>query len=149
MANYSGRAVLRIKGVCLISFLKRLAKACFRSGGRAASQPIIAEIQQHYRMAIAEQTALAFAHQSDPYYTSSRGRNVGQDEMVAVVYAEKIALTPSAAESGDPAAYARRLIDDLEAIKAEYRISEHDPDGYGIGTLHSISSKLEPFIRRR
>ena len=156
MANYSGGAILRIFGVCfgvslrvcLISLLKRLAKACLpnRGDGSAdASQHIIAEIQDHYRKAIAEETALACAHQSDPYYTSSRGHNVGHDEMVAVIYAEKIVLTPSAAESGDPVSYANRLIDDLEAIKADYRISEDDPDGYGVGTLHSISRKLEAF----
>ena len=45
--------------------------------------------------------------------------------------------------------YAHRLIGDLEAIKAEYRMSEDDPDGYGIGTLHSISRKLEAFARGR
>ena len=69
--------------------------------------------------------------------------------MVAVTYAERIVLTPSVAERGDPAAYTRRLLDDLEAIKADYRISEDDPDGYGIGSLHSISRKLESFTRRR
>lgn len=157
MANYSGGAVLRIFGVCfgvslracLISLLKRLAKACFpdRGDGCADASQRIIEIQDLYRKAIAEETALAYAHQSDSYYTSSRGHNVGHDEMVAVIYAEKIVLTPSAAESGDPVSYAHRLIDDLEAIKADYRISEDDPDGYGIGTLHSISRKLEAFSR--
>lgn len=135
----------------MISFLKRWAKARFpnRRHAAAAGQRVIAEIQQHYRKAIAEETALAHGHQSDPYYTSSRGHNVGHDEMVAVVHAEKIALAPSAAELGDPVSYANRLIADLEAIKADYRISEEDPDGYGIGTLHSISRKLEPFARGR
>jgi hypothetical protein len=151
----------------LVAFLKRLAAACFpRHGGGGASLPgeadrddmksdsavsadrqSIADIQALYRTAIAEETALASGHMSDPYYTSSRGHNVGRDEMVAVIYAEKIVLTPGAAELGDPVLYANRLIGDLEAIKADYRISEDDPDGYGIGTLHSISRKLEPFTR--
>lgn len=149
-----------------MAFLKRLAAACFtRSGGDRASLPgeadrddmksdsvvstdrQIADIQALYRKAIAEETALASGHISDPYYTSSRGHNVGRDEMVAVIYAEKIVLTPGAAELGDPVLYANRLIGDLEAIKADYRISEDDPDGFGIGTLHSISRKLEPFTR--
>ena len=133
----------------MISFLKRWARACFPGGDRAACQHVIAAIREQYREALDQETALACAHRSDPHYTSARGRNVGQDEMVAVIYAEKITLTPSAAESGDPAAYARRLLDDLEAIKAEYRIAEDDPDGYGIGTLHSISRKLEPYARAR
>lgn len=135
----------------MISFLKRWAEVCLprRAGDSAVGQDIIAEIQNHYRAAIAEEAALASAHRTDPYYTSSRGHNVGQDEMVAVIYAEKIVLTPSAGERGDSAAYARRLLDDLEAIKADYRTSEDDPDGYGIGSLHSISRKLEPFTRRR
>ncbi|QWG23537.1 hypothetical protein KMZ93_00860 [Bradyrhizobium sediminis] len=133
----------------MLSFLKRLANACFpsRGGGSAAHAHLIAEIQDQFREALAEETALACAHQSDSYYTSSRGHNIGHDEMVAVVYAEKIALAPSAAESGDPVSYAHRLLGDLEAIKAEYRIAEDDPDGYGIGTLHSISRKLEAFAR--
>ena len=133
----------------MLSFLKRLAAACFpsRADGSAAHAQLIAEIQDQYREALAEETALARAHQSDSYYTSSRGHNVGHDELVAVVYAEKIALAPSAAESGDPVGYANRLLGDLEAIKADYRIAEDDPDGYGIGTLHSISRKLEAFAR--
>ena len=133
----------------MISFLKLLARACFagREDRSAANQQLIAEIQEQYRKAIAEETALAYGHRSDPHYTSSRGHNVGQDEMVAVVYAEKIVLTPTAAELGDPVSYANRLIDDIEAIKADYRKSEDDPDGYGIGTLHSISRKLEAFVR--
>jgi hypothetical protein len=135
----------------LIFFLKRWAAAylSLRGGDSAVGQEVIAEIQVHYRAAIAEEAALALAHQSDPYYTSWRGHNVGQDEMVAVTYAEQIILTPSVAELGDPAAYTRRLLDNLEAIKADYRIAEDDPDGYGIGSLHSISRKLESFTRRR
>ncbi|QWG13345.1 hypothetical protein KMZ29_00910 [Bradyrhizobium sediminis] len=135
----------------MLSFLKRLANACFpsRGDGSAAHAQLIAEIQDQFREALAEETALARAHQSDSYYTSARGHNVGHDEMVAVVYAEKIVLAPSAAESGDPVSYANRLLGDLEAIKADYRIVEDDPDGYGIGTLHSISRKLEAFARGR
>lgn len=135
----------------MISFLKRLARACFaaREDGSATHQQRIAEIQDHFRQALAEETALAYGRQTDPYYASLRGHNVGQDEMMAVIYAEKIVLAPSGAESGDPVSYANRLLGDLEAIKAEYRISEDDPDGYGIGTLHSISRKLESFGRAR
>lgn len=131
----------------MISFLKRWAAACYskRGNGSAASQHSTAEIQDYYRRVIAEETALAYRHKSDPYYTSLRGHNVGDDEMVAVIYAGKITLTPSAAESGDPVLYARRLIDDLDAIKADYRMAEDDPDGYGIGTLHGISTKLARF----
>jgi hypothetical protein len=131
----------------LRSLLKRLARACLPARGGASGENIIAEIQDHFREAIAVETALAYRHKSDSYYTCSRGHNVGQDEMLAVVYAEKIVLAPSAAESGDPVSFARRLLGDLEAIKAEFRISEDDPDGYGIGTLHSISRKLESFGR--
>jgi len=150
----------------LISFLRRWAEACIakltpgrtsllrendrddtKSGlASAANQQIIAEIQELYRTAVGAETALAFDHKSDPYYTSSRGHNVGRDEMMAVIYAEKIVLTPSAAEFSDPLLYVNRLVADIEVIKADYRVAEDDPDGYGIGTLHSISRKLEPFF---
>ena len=135
----------------MISFLKRWTRAnlSVRADDSAVGQEIIAEIQVLYRAAIDEEAALALAHQSDPYYTSWRGHNVGQDEMVAATYAEQIILAPSVAELGNPDAYVRRLLDNLEAIKADYRISEDDPDGYGIGSLHSISRKLESFTRRR
>lgn len=141
--------VFQIKGVCLLSFLKLLARACFagREDRGVADAQRIAEIQQHFREALAEEIELAYAHQSDPHYTSSRGHNIGHDEMVAVIYAEKIVLAPSESESGDPLSYAHRLLGDLEAIKADYRIAEDDPDGYGIGTLHSLSRKLEAFVR--
>jgi hypothetical protein len=121
--------------------------ACFPARGDNAQR--IAEIQDEFQEALDEETELAQAHKTDPYYTSSRGHNIGHDEMVAVTYAERILLTPSAAELRDPAAFAARLLADLEAIKAAYRTAEDDPDGYGIGTLHSISRKLEPFAQGR
>lgn len=112
-----------------------------------ASQQAIDDIQNAFRKAIGQETTVAFHHQSDSYYTSSRGHNVGRDEMMAVVFAQRLVLTASATERADPLLYARRLIADLEVIKSEYRVSEDDPDGFGIATLYGISRALEPFIK--
>lgn len=113
----------------------------------SANRQAIADIQNAFRAAIDQETIVASNHISDSYYTSSRGRNVGRDEMMAVVFAKKLALTPSVTEVADPLQYAKRLIADLEVIKSDYRASEDDPDGFGIGTLHGISRALEPFIK--
>jgi hypothetical protein len=88
----------------------------------------------------------AFEGTSDPYFTSD-GHDVGRDETVAILYAQRIDLTPTASELADSALYADRLLSDLEAIKRDYRSSEDDPEGYGIGTLHSLSRALAPFRR--
>lgn len=112
-----------------------------------ANQRAIAEIQDEFRKAIEHETAVAFKHQSDAYYTDSRGHNVGGDEMTAVIFAGRLVLTPGAAELADPLLYATRLMADLESIKGAYRVSQDDPEGYGIGTLHGFSRVLEPFIR--
>jgi hypothetical protein len=106
----------------------------------------VASIREHFRMALDEEARLAHAHRSDSYYTSSRGRNVGEDEQLAVRYAREIDLLPSADEAGDPGRYAARILRDLESLKAKFRISEEDPDGYGIGTLHTISRKISTHI---
>lgn len=106
----------------------------------------IASIREHFRSALDEESKLAHAHRSDSYYTSSRGRNVGEDEQIAVRYAREIDLQPSADESGDPGRYAARLLGDLESLKAKFRVSEEDPEGYGIGTLHTISRKVSGHI---
>ena len=105
----------------------------------------IKRLQQHYAAVLLEETSAAVAHRNNSYFTSSRGHNIGQDEILAIVYAEKINLKPTDEESGNVQQYARRILDDLENVKEKYRLNEGDPDGYGIGTLHSISSKLSLF----
>jgi hypothetical protein len=110
-------------------------------------QSPVESVRQFYRDALNAESDLAFKHRSDSYYTSN-GRNISQDEFAAVVYAGKIDLTPSAGESGDARKYAARLLADLEIIKADFRASEEDPDGFGIGTLHTISRKLAAFAEK-
>lgn len=36
-----------------------------------------------------------------------------------------------------------RLLQDLEGVKERFRVLEEDDDGYGIGTLHSLSRKMQ------
>lgn len=131
----------------LKSLLKRLLprRSQHPPAGDPVLPPEVTEIQNALRRAIDEETALAYRHTSDSYYTSADGHNVGRDETVAVLYAQGIVLVPAPSELADPASYADRLLADLEAIKQNYRSSEDDPDGYGIGTLHSISRALAPF----
>jgi hypothetical protein len=102
-------------------------------------------VQQIYRDAINAESKMAYEHRSDNYYTSN-GRNISQDEYAAIHYAGKINLAPSEEETADPRKFALRLLSDLEAIKADFRISENDPHGFGIGTLHTISRKLTAFV---
>ena len=102
----------------------------------------IAKIQQRYQAVLLEEAGIADAHLSNGTFMTSRGRNVGSDELIAVHYAGEIKLTPSADELTDAPQYLRRLLDDLEAIKSRFRVSEDDPEGFGIGTLHSISRKM-------
>ena len=133
----------------LKSLLKRLAP--YRSppvaAGNLALSPEIIEIQNAWCRAVDAESALAYRHICDPYYTSSNGHDVGRDETVAILYAQRIDLTPKASELADSARYADRLLIDLETIKRDYRSSEDDPAGYGIGTLHSLSRALTPFRR--
>lgn len=132
----------------LKSLLKSLAP--HRSQHAAAGDPVlpaeIIEIQSAWGSAVDAESALAYRHTSDPYFTSD-GHDVGRDETVAILYAQRIDLTPTASELADSALYADRLLSDLEAIKRDYRSSEDDPEGYGIGTLHSLSRALAPFRR--
>src|SRR5438445_13643832 len=113
-----------------------------------ADSPLVDQIrrlQQYYAAVLLEETSAAVTHRNDSYFTSSRGHNIGQDEILAIVYAEKINLKPTDEESRNVQQYARRILNDLENVKEKYRLNEDDPDGYGIGTLHSISSKLSLF----
>lgn len=105
----------------------------------------IGRLQQYYAAVLIEETSGAVAHRNNSYFTSSRGHNIGQDEILAIVYAQNINLKPTDEESRNVQRYASRILNDLENVKEKYRLNEDDPDGYGIGTLHSISSKLSLF----
>jgi hypothetical protein len=110
------------------------------AGNSVASQ--IRTLQEYYAAVLLEEASAAAAHRNDPYFTNSRGHNVGQDEILAIVYAREINLKPTEDESSNAGTYACRILRDLEKLKEKYRLNEVDPDGYGIATLHSISSKL-------
>lgn len=86
-----------------------------------------------------------FARESNSNFASLNGRNISRDERIALIYAKNILLEPESSELANPSTYAKRLLRDLENIKAKYRASEDDPDGFGIGTLHSISRAIEPY----
>ena len=105
----------------------------------------IRRLQQYFAAVLLEEASAAVAHRNDSYFTNSRGHNIGQDEILAIVYAENINLKPTDEESRNVQQYACRILNDLENVKEKYRLNEGDPDGYGIGTLHSISSKLSLF----
>lgn len=111
------------------------------AASREPEHPAIAELQARYQAALATETALAFKHRSDPYW-SSGGHNIGDDELSAVEYAQGLDLVSAAVERGDPIRYGMGLLKDLESIKDRYRLNERDPDGYGIGTLHSIAREM-------
>jgi hypothetical protein len=105
----------------------------------------IRRLQQYYIAVLREETSAAVAHRNDSYFTNSRGHNIGQDEILAIVYAENISLKPTDEESRNVQQYARRILNDLENVREKYRLNEDDADGSGVGTLHSISSKLSLF----
>lgn len=103
----------------------------------------MALIRTRFEDALNEEEQLGWQHKADSYYTDpSTGHNVGADELRAVGHARSIHLDATDVEIQNPARYLARLLDDLEEIKCVFRAQESDPDGYGIGTLHSISKKL-------
>jgi len=105
----------------------------------------ILAVQNAYKDALDQESALGSRHRLDSFYTSSRGHNIGKDELIAVLRARELVLTPTDAERDNAVLYVNRLLADLEVIKQVYRNSEEDPEGYGIGTLHSLSRALAPF----
>lgn len=101
------------------------------------------EIRGRFESALREEEELARRHQMDPYFTDmTTGRNVSADEFIATYYAKQIELQPTEDEKTDPDRYLRRLLSDLEQTKDKFRSSERDNDGYGIGTLHTLTTKL-------
>lgn len=104
---------------------------------------VVLEIKERFEAALREESDLAQRHRVDSYYTDfSTGHNVGADELIAVGYARRIDIQPSAGEAGSPARYLLRVLDDLENAKSAFKSAETDIDGYGIGTLHSLTQKL-------
>jgi hypothetical protein len=109
---------------------------------RAGRQAVL-EIRERFEAALREEADLAQRHRADSYYTDlSTGHNVGADELIAAGYARRIDVRPSAHEEERPAAYLLRLLEDLENSKSAFEAAETDVDGYGIGTLHSLTQKL-------
>lgn len=108
----------------------------------------VSKIQQAFQDAILRESAAAEKHRSDPQFTTSRGWNLSHDEMLAVVYAQRLKLAPAPNEIDDPAQYLDRLLRELETQKQDFRASEEDPEGYGIATLHGLSRVLEEFQRK-
>ena len=132
--------------------MDRLLKRDRKADSPPRSEPIeqtlpssILAIQSAYKTALDEESALGSRHRMDSFYTSSRGHNIGKDELIAVIRARELVLTPTEAERADTVLYTNRLLADLEVIKQTYRVSEEDPEGYGIGTLHSLSRALASF----
>lgn len=108
-----------------------------------ADRRAVQEIKERFESAGREEADLAQRHKIDSYYTDSlTGHNIGDDELTAVGYVRRIELLPSAKEEGSPVAYLLRLLEDLENTKSAFRSLETDVDGYGIGTLHSLTQKL-------
>ena len=103
----------------------------------------VSKIQQAFRTALSNESASAHRHQSDVHFTTSRGRNVGEDEHLALVYAQRLKLAPEPGEESEQ--YLLRLLRKLEAQKQDFRLNEEDPEGFGVATLHGLSRVLEQF----
>lgn len=106
------------------------------------SKSEIFDIKFMVSVILEEEKRLAKDHLSNPYYTDMMtGRNVGQDEQVAVWSAEgayQIAVqTTSDSQFID--VFMKHLWDRITV----YRKEADDPDGYGVGTLHSIVRKTK------
>lgn len=141
-----------------MDFLRSILDRLFRRGRKSDDAvppvqvarplpPAILAVQDAYKVALDQESALGSQHRLDSYYTTSRGHNIGKDELIAVLRAQTLDLMPTEAEHDDVVLYANRLLADLEIIKQNYRTSEEDPEGYGIGTLHSLSRALVPFAK--
>lgn len=108
----------------------------------SADQRVL-QIQQAFQAALSSESAAAYKHQSDIQFTTGRGRNLSQDERLALLYAQRLQLAPAAGELGDPKQYLLRLLQELETQKHDFRLNEEDPEGVGIATLHGLSRVLE------
>jgi hypothetical protein len=105
----------------------------------------VLKIQEAFRAALLNEGATAQRHQADIHFTTSRGRNLAEDEYLALHYALRLSLAPAESEVGDPEQYLLRLMRELEVQKDDFRRNEEDPEGFGIATLHGLSRVLEQF----
>jgi hypothetical protein len=111
-------------------------------------QDEIRQVRLAFEAALGIESKVAHEHRSSHYFTTSRGHNVGRDEQLALIYAQRLRLTPLPEEIDDCSAYLKRLLDELETEKRNFRASEEDPEGFGIATLHGLSRVLEGFAKR-
>ena len=108
----------------------------------------ITEVRHAFESALGVESKVAHEHRSSHYFTTSRGHNVGRDEQLALTYAQQLRLAPLPEEINDCSVYLKRLLDELETQKRDFRASEEDPEGFGIATLHGLSRVLEAFAKQ-
>ncbi|MDC2891501.1 hypothetical protein [Psychrosphaera algicola] len=91
----------------------------------------------------------ALEHISNDYYKDHiTGHNVGYDELMAVNYLESIDLKPTDDEIKNIGSYTSRLLNELKLLTKKYQSVEEDPDGFGIGTLHSILKSFSEALKK-
>ena len=91
---------------------------------------------------IKDERKLAKEHLNDPYYTDMMtGHNIGEDEELAVKYAE-IAFK-AANDLEDKNQFINKFIGELLNQKNVFRRVCEDPDGFGIVTLHDVERRAK------
>lgn len=112
--------------------------------GKRPSPEVIDRMVLAVRAELRRQGDTAADRIQNPFFTDGQtGRNMGKDELLALVYLGRIDLEPTADEQIRPVAYLNRVLEQVRAAKQNFAHHEDDPEGYGAGTFCEVMRALE------